>query len=163
MKQLEDGGEFAEQLFVHGLGVQTAEGLAEWLHARVRADLGIAADQGRRWAWGYGACPDQSEHTKLFDLLDAASIGLRLSDGFAIEPEQSTVAIISHHPQAIYFSMKSGRLLKDFAPDEVIAGTEKDPSRLDGATIADALPDADPPEGDAVEGDGEPALTVETA
>ena len=72
------------------------------------------------------------------------------------------MAIVSHHPQAIYFSMKSGRLLKDFAPDDVIAGTDRDPSRLDGATIADALPDVDPPEGDAVEGDDAPAL-AETA
>ncbi len=162
MKQLEDDGEFAEQLFVHGLGVQTAEGMAEWLHARVRSDLQIAPDQGRRWSWGYGACPEQSEHTKLFEVLDAPSIGLRLSGGFAIEPEQSTVAIVSHHPQAIYFAMKSGRLLKEFAPDDVIAGTDRDPSRLDGATIADALPDVDPPEGDAIEGDDEPAL-AETA
>jgi len=160
MAQLEADGEFAEQLFVHGLGVQTAEGLAEWTHARMRSDLGIARDQGRRWAWGYGACPDQSEHTKLFDLIDAPSIGLRLSGGFAIEPEQSTVAITSHHPQAIYFSMKNGRLLKDYAPDEVIAGSDKDPSRLDGATIGDALPDADPLEGDAIEGEAAPVLTA---
>ena len=57
MAQLEADGEFAEQLFVHGLGVQTAEGMAEWLHAKVRDDLGIAADQGRRYSWGYPACP----------------------------------------------------------------------------------------------------------
>jgi 5-methyltetrahydrofolate--homocysteine methyltransferase len=163
MKRLEAEGEFAEQLFVHGLGVQTAEGMAEWLHARVRSELGIPRQQGRRWSWGYGACPEQSEHTKLFDVLDAPQIGLRLSGGFAIEPEQSTVAIISHHPQAIYFSMKSGRLLKDFAPDEVIAGTDKDASRLDGATIGEALPDSEAVEGDAIEGEGEPELAAETA
>ena len=57
MAQLEADGEFAEQLFVHGLGVQTAEGLAEWLHAKVRDDLGIGAAQGRRYSWGYPACP----------------------------------------------------------------------------------------------------------
>jgi 5-methyltetrahydrofolate--homocysteine methyltransferase len=162
MKQLEDDGEFAEQLFTHGLGVQTAEGLAEWLHARVRSDLGITPEQGRRWAWGYGACPDQSEHTKLFELLDAPSIGLRLSGGFAIEPEQSTVAIISHHPQAIYFAMKNGRLLKDYAPDDIIIGTDRDPSRLDGATIGDTLTDEDPLDGDAIEGEDSPALAEAT-
>ena len=163
MKQLEADGEYAEQLFVHGLGVQTAEGLAEWLHARVRSDFGIAVDQGRRWAWGYGACPDQSEHTSCSTCSTHRAIGLRLSGGFAIEPEQSTVAIIAHHPQAIYFAMKNGRLLKDFAPDEVIAGTDKDPSRLDGATIADALPDVEAIEGDSIDGDGAPELAAETA
>ena len=62
-------GEFAEQLFTHGLGVQAAEGLAEWLHAEVRRGLGIDLDQGRRYSWGYPACPDQSEHEKVERLL----------------------------------------------------------------------------------------------
>ena len=52
MAELEQRGEFAEQLYTHGLGVQTAEGMAEWLHAKVRSDLGITPDQGRRWSWG---------------------------------------------------------------------------------------------------------------
>jgi 5-methyltetrahydrofolate--homocysteine methyltransferase len=56
MAQLEKDGEFAEQLYVHGLGVQTAEGMAEWSHAQIRAELGIEPDQGRRWSWGYPAC-----------------------------------------------------------------------------------------------------------
>jgi 5-methyltetrahydrofolate--homocysteine methyltransferase len=128
MAQLEKDGEFAEQLFVHGLGVQTAEGMAEWLHARIRGDLGIDAGQGRRWAWGYPACPEQSEHDKLFRVIDGPQIGLRLSGGHALEPEQSTVAIISHHPEAVYFGMKSGKLptTDKQARDEVIKGSEKD-------------------------------------
>src|SRR6185312_15401271 len=65
MAKLEAEGEFAEQLFVHGLGVQTAEGLAEWLHWRVREMLGIDAAQGRRYSWGYPAVPEQSEHEKV--------------------------------------------------------------------------------------------------
>ncbi|HKQ18054.1 MAG TPA: homocysteine S-methyltransferase family protein, partial [Solirubrobacterales bacterium] len=81
IEALEREGEFAEQLFVHGLGVQSAEGLAEWLHAEARRDLGIDPDQGRRYSWGYPACPEQSEHEKVFRLLDAPSIGLRLSGG----------------------------------------------------------------------------------
>src|SRR5205085_8574989 len=68
MARLEAEGEFAEQLFVHGLGVQPAEGMAEWLHARIRSDLRIAPGQGRRYSWGYPACPDQSEHEKVFRL-----------------------------------------------------------------------------------------------
>ena len=90
MARLEADGEFAEQLFIHGLGVQTAEGIAEWLHACARRDLGIDLDQGRRYSWGYPACPEQSEHEKVFRLLDAPWIGLRLSGGYAVEPEQST-------------------------------------------------------------------------
>ena len=93
---------------MHGLGVQTAEGMAEWLHAKVRADLGVDAGQGRRYSWGYPAVPEQSEHEKVFRLLDAPSIGMRLSGGFAVEPEQSTLAIIAYHPQAVYYGMRSG-------------------------------------------------------
>jgi 5-methyltetrahydrofolate--homocysteine methyltransferase len=132
MAKLEADGEFAEQLFVHGLGVQCAEGIAEWLHAKVRSDLGIGAAQGRRYSWGYPACPEQSEHEKVFRLLDAPAIGLHLSGGFAVEPEQSTLAIVAHHPQAVYFGMKGGFLPKNErqASDELIAGTAKDPSRL---------------------------------
>ena len=125
IERLEAEGEFAEQLFLHGLGVQAAEGMAEWLHARVRRELGIEPDQGRRYSWGYPACPEQSEHEKVFRLLGAESIGLSLSGGYAVEPEQSTLAIVAHHPQAVYFGMKSGRLPQKRSPDELIAGTER--------------------------------------
>src|SRR5215207_4703508 len=125
IERLESEGEFAEQLYVHGLGVQSAEGLAEWLHAHARAELGIPLDQGRRYSWGYPACPDQSEHEKVWRLLGLEQIGMSLSNGFAVTPEQSTVAIIAHHPQAVYFGMKSGFIPKEKAPDELIAGTER--------------------------------------
>jgi 5-methyltetrahydrofolate--homocysteine methyltransferase len=125
IERLEQEGEFAEQLFVHGLGVQSAEGLAEWLHARVRAELGIDLDQGRRYSWGYPACPDQSEHEKVWRLLDLEQIGMTLSDGYAVTPEQSTVAIVAHHPEAVYFGMKSGFIPEQKSPDELIAGTER--------------------------------------
>ncbi len=125
MAELEAAGEFSEQLFVHGLAVQSAEGLAEWLHHEARTELGIDADQGRRYSWGYPACPDQSEHEKVWRLLDLDEIGMYLSDGFAVMPEQSTVAIVAHHPQSVYFGMKSGFIPKDKAPDELIAGTER--------------------------------------
>jgi 5-methyltetrahydrofolate--homocysteine methyltransferase len=143
MARLEADGEFAEQLFVHGLGVQCAEGMAEWLHARIRSDLQIGAAQGRRYSWGYPACPDQSEHEKVFRLLGAETIELRLSGGFAIEPEQSTVAIVAHHPQAVYFGMKSGFIPKTDRPaaDDLIAGSDRDPTML--AALSDADPAAD--------------------
>jgi 5-methyltetrahydrofolate--homocysteine methyltransferase len=145
MARLEADGEFAEQLFVHGLGVQTAEGMAEWLHSRVRGNLGIPLSQGRRYSWGYPACPDQSEHEKVFRLLDAPSIGLRLSGGYAVEPEQSTLAVVAHHPQAVYFGMKSGFLPKHErqAADELIAGTDKDPTRLEELTDAEPVEESD--------------------
>jgi 5-methyltetrahydrofolate--homocysteine methyltransferase len=131
MAKLEADGEFAEQLFTHGLGVQTAEGLAEWLHWRVRQDLGIPETQGRRYSWGYPAVPEQSEHEKVYRLLEATErIGLRLSGGYAVEPEQSTLAIIAHHPQATYFGMRNGRLLEDGSPDDIIKGSPRDPSRF---------------------------------
>ncbi len=151
MAKLEADGEFAEQLFVHGLGVQTAEGMAEWMHARVRSDLGIAPTQGRRYSWGYPSCPEQSELTKVFTLLDAPSIGLSLSGGYAVEPEQSTLAIVAHHPEAVYFGMRSGTLPRTAkqASDELIAGTEKDP------TLQAVLPDQDPADGSS---EGEPAM-----
>ena len=99
----------------------------------MRRALGIDPDQGRRWSWGYPACPEQSEHEKVFRLLDAPSIGLALSGGYAVEPEQSTVAIISHHPQAVYFGMKSGRLPAEFAPDQIM----HDPRRRVGQRVED--------------------------
>src|ERR671932_628473 len=146
MAKLEADGEFAEQLFTHGLGVQTAEGMAEWLHSEVRRHLGIARDQGRRYSWGYPACPEQSEHEKVFRLLDAPAIGLRLSGGYAVEPEQSTVAIVAHHPQAVYFGMKSGRLSDEPKPDAIIADPEGTSGHriVDGEVRFDSLPDEEP-------------------
>jgi 5-methyltetrahydrofolate--homocysteine methyltransferase len=125
INHLEREGEFAEQLYVHGLGVQAAEGLAEWLHSEIRRQLGIELDQGRRYSWGYPACPDQSEHEKVWRLLSLEEIGMTLSDGYAVIPEQSTVAIVAHHPQAVYFGMKSGFVPGEKVPDELIAGTER--------------------------------------
>jgi 5-methyltetrahydrofolate--homocysteine methyltransferase len=147
---LEAEGEFAEQLFTHGLGVQSAEGTAEWLHSRVRADFGIGETEGRRYSWGYPACPEQSEHEKIYRLLDCPSIGLSLTGGFAVEPEQSTLAIVAHHPQAVYFGMKSGFLPKEKAPDDIIAGSDRDASLRRS--------DADPSEGPPAD---EPALTAD--
>jgi 5-methyltetrahydrofolate--homocysteine methyltransferase len=141
IERLERDGEFAEQLYVHGLGVQSAEGLAEWLHSDVRRGLGIDLDQGRRYSWGYPACPDQSEHEKVWRLLDLEKIGMTLSDGFAVMPEQSTVAIVAHHPQAVYFGMKSGFIPEGKAGDELIAGTERG-----GELPPESEPDEEPEE-----------------
>jgi 5-methyltetrahydrofolate--homocysteine methyltransferase len=130
MAKLEADGEFAEQLFTHGLGVQTAEGMAEWLHWKVREDLGIEPTQGRRYSWGYPAVPEQAEHEKVDRLLGLEKIGMELSGGYAPLPEQSTLALVAHHPQAGYFGMRNGRLLTDGSPDDVIKDSPRDPSRF---------------------------------
>ena len=151
MSRLEAEGLFAEQLFVHGLGVQTAEGLAEWLHSEARNMLGIPPTQGRRYSWGYPAVPEQSEHLKVDSLLQLEQIGLSITDGYAPDPEQSTLALIAHHPQAIYFGSRQGRLPAESSPDDVIRGSSRDPSLLG------QLDDSDPADG-APEGEDEPAM-----
>jgi 5-methyltetrahydrofolate--homocysteine methyltransferase len=155
MAKLESDGEFAEQLFVHGLGVQSAEGLAEWLHHRVREMLSIEATQGRRYSWGYPAVPEQSEHLKVEKLLGLGQIDMTITDGYAPEPEQSTLALVAHHPQAIYFGTRQGRLLGDGSPDDLIRGSSRDPS------LFGELDDSDPPDG-AVDAEDEPAMAGES-
>jgi 5-methyltetrahydrofolate--homocysteine methyltransferase len=156
MAKLEAEGEFAEQLFVHGLGVQTAEGLAEWLHYEERQMLGIPVTQGRRYSWGYPAVPEQSEHLKVEKLLELSQIGMRITEGYAPEPEQSTLALIAHHPQAIYFGTRQGRLLQDGSPDDLIKGSSRDPS-LATFGVDRELDDEDPAQ-ELAEGEEQTAL-----
>ena len=105
IEELHTRGDFSESYFLHGFSVQSAEALAEWSHRRIRRELGLAPERGKRYSWGYGACPDLSQHEIAFALLDAvASIGVRLTESFQIVPEQSTAALVIHHPQASYFN-----------------------------------------------------------
>jgi 5-methyltetrahydrofolate--homocysteine methyltransferase len=110
---------YTEYLYLHGLGVEMAEALAELWHRRVRTELGIQGDdaedltalfrqgyRGSRYSFGYAACPDLEARKPLFDLLDASRIGLALSDEFQLHPEQSTDALIVHHPEAKYFNAR---------------------------------------------------------
>lgn len=110
-------GEYTKYLYLHGLSVEAAEALAEYHHKLMRADLGIAGDdsphirdlfhqkyRGSRYSFGYPACPNLEDQTKLFALLHPEeNIGVRLTTGFLLEPEQSTSAIVVHHPSAKYF------------------------------------------------------------
>jgi 5-methyltetrahydrofolate--homocysteine methyltransferase len=118
--------------------------------------LAIPVTQGRRYSWGYPAVPEQSEHLKVQKLLDLAQIGMTITDGYAPDPEQSTLAMVAHHPQAIYFGTRQGRLLPDGSPDDVIRGSNRDPS------LFGELGDEDPPDG-PVEGEDEPAMAGETS
>ncbi len=110
---------YREYLELHGLSVQLTEALAEYWHARVRAELGFGAEdapdlqsvldqgyRGSRYSFGYPACPDLSDQKVLADLLDWGRIGVELSEEFQLEPEQSTSAIIVHHPEAKYFAAR---------------------------------------------------------
>jgi len=110
---------YSDYLYFHGLSVESAEALAELWHKRIREELGIAeADspdltrlfkqeyQGSRYSFGYPACPRLEDQEKLFTLLNPSRIDVELSDEFQLEPEQSTSAIIVHHPEAKYFSIE---------------------------------------------------------
>jgi 5-methyltetrahydrofolate--homocysteine methyltransferase len=110
---------YVEYLYLHGLSVETAEALAEYLHKIIRKELGIdsgdAEDiqrlfsqgyQGSRYSFGYPACPNLEDQTKLFDLLHPERIGITLTEEYHLEPEQSTTAIICHHPEARYFGIR---------------------------------------------------------
>ncbi|MBV9270090.1 MAG: methionine synthase [Candidatus Eremiobacteraeota bacterium] len=103
-------GEYTESYFLHGFSVQSAEALAEYTHRYIRRELGLADDRGKRYSWGYGACPDLSQHEIAFRLLDAQNaIGVSLTEAYQIVPEQSTAAIVMHHPKAAYFNAAAVR------------------------------------------------------
>jgi 5-methyltetrahydrofolate--homocysteine methyltransferase len=85
----------------HGLAVSAAEGLAEWQHVRIRRELGLVEGRGKRYSFGYSACPDLADQAKLFRLLGPEkSIGVTLTSAWQLVPEASTSAIIVHHPAA---------------------------------------------------------------
>jgi 5-methyltetrahydrofolate--homocysteine methyltransferase len=114
---------YRDYLEIHGLGVQLTEALAEYWHRRIRQELRFASGtpvaaedpedveqffklgyRGARFSFGYGACPDLEDRAKIVELLDAERIGVTLSEEFQLHPEQSTDAIVAHHPEAKYFN-----------------------------------------------------------
>ncbi|MFJ4541862.1 methionine synthase [Streptomyces tibetensis] len=115
--ELFESHSYRDYLELHGLSVQLAEALAEYWHARVRGELGFAGEdpavmedmfalryRGARFSLGYGACPDLEDRAKIAHLLEPERIGVRLSEEFQLHPEQSTDAIVIHHPEATYFN-----------------------------------------------------------
>ncbi|MCE9561213.1 MAG: methionine synthase [Planctomycetes bacterium] len=109
---------YQDYLFLHGLGVESAEALAEYFHRELRREWGFGADdapeirklfkghyRGRRYAFGYPACPNLEDQAPLFTLIDPTRVGITLTDQFQLEPEQSTTAIVVHHPKAKYFNV----------------------------------------------------------
>jgi len=107
-EQQQAAGEYSEAFYSHGLSVEAAEAVAEWLHRRIRRELGIPAGRGKRYSWGYGACPDLEDHEQLFKLLPAEeALGMELTSAYQLIPEQSTAAILVHHPQAKYYAVRT--------------------------------------------------------
>jgi 5-methyltetrahydrofolate--homocysteine methyltransferase len=104
-ERLQAAGEYSESFFTHGLSVQTAEGLADYAHARIRAEVGASPDQGKRYSWGYPSCPDLSQHQIVDRLIAAGAAGIRITEGFQFDPEQTTAALVVLHPDARYFAL----------------------------------------------------------
>ncbi|MER6241109.1 methionine synthase [Streptomyces clavifer] len=117
--ELFEANSYRDYLELHGLSVQLAEALAEYWHARVRSELGFAGEdpsdveemfalkyRGARFSLGYGACPDLEDRAKIAALLEPERIGVKLSEEFQLHPEQSTDAIVIHHPEAKYFNAR---------------------------------------------------------
>ncbi|HWA84023.1 MAG TPA: vitamin B12 dependent-methionine synthase activation domain-containing protein [Fimbriimonadaceae bacterium] len=118
-RELFASGDYQDYLFVHGMGVETAEALAEYWHKQIRAEMGIGADdpadmkllfsakyRGSRYSFGYPACPNLEDQAKLFELLKPEEIGIELTEEYMLNPEQSTSAIVVHHPEAKYFNVR---------------------------------------------------------
>ena len=115
--KLFEAGEYTKYLYLHGLSVETAEALAELHHKKMREELGIAGEdaaeirdlfhqkyRGSRYSFGYPACPNLEDQTKLFALIHPdETIGVHLTSAYLLDPEQSTSAIVVHHPDAKYF------------------------------------------------------------
>jgi 5-methyltetrahydrofolate--homocysteine methyltransferase len=108
---LQGASNYSEAYYTHGLAVQTAEAAAEYLHRHIRRELGLPEGQGKRYSWGYPAIPELEDHRKVFDLLPVErELGMRLTPAFQLIPEQSTAAIIVHHPEAKYYSVGGSRV-----------------------------------------------------
>ncbi len=104
-EELQGRNEYTEAYYSHGLAVEAAEAVAEWMHRRIKNELGVP--DGKRYSWGYGACPDLDDHAVVFKLLPAReTLGMDLTEAFQLLPEQSTAAIIIHHPEAKYYAVR---------------------------------------------------------
>ncbi len=107
VQRLQQSGDYAEAYFTHGLAVELAEGLAEYTNRLIQKELGLDSQRGRRYSWGYPAIPDLEDHAKVLQLLPVQeTIGVALTGAYQFDPEQTTAAIVTHHPQATYFAVR---------------------------------------------------------
>jgi 5-methyltetrahydrofolate--homocysteine methyltransferase len=104
--KMQAADQYSEAYFFHGLAVQAAEATANYVTRHIAKELGITPHQGKRYSWGYPACPDLEDHETVFRLLpQVEQMGMVLSPSYQLIPEQSTAAIFTHHPDAKYFSV----------------------------------------------------------
>jgi 5-methyltetrahydrofolate--homocysteine methyltransferase len=94
---------YTDAYYLHGIAVETAEAMAEWVNARIRKELGIGDKRGLRYSWGYPSCPDIMQHRQVWEILNPAKSGMTVTELGQIVPDQSTAAIVVHHPKAEYF------------------------------------------------------------
>jgi 5-methyltetrahydrofolate--homocysteine methyltransferase len=94
---------YTDAYYLHGLAVETAEAMAEFINARIRDELKIGQNRGLRYSWGYPSCPDISQHHLVWKILEPEKSGMTLTESGQIVPDQSTAAIVLHHPEAEYF------------------------------------------------------------
>jgi 5-methyltetrahydrofolate--homocysteine methyltransferase len=117
-EKLQAANEYTEAFYSHGLSVETAEAVAEWAHRRIKGELGV---KGKRYSWGYGACPDLDDHATVFKLLPAKeALGMDLTEAFQLLPEQSTAAVIIHHPEAKYYAVRGSGAVSN-EPEAAVA------------------------------------------
>lgn len=103
IEELNSNNDYTDAYYLHGLAVETAEALAEWVHNRIRRELKIDNNRGLRYSWGYPSCPDTMQHYLVWKLIDPTTCGINLTSAGQITPEYSTAAIVVHHPEAEYF------------------------------------------------------------
>ena len=103
IEELNSNNDYTDAYYLHGLAVETAEALAEWVHNRIRRELNIDNNRGLRYSWGYPSCPDTMQHYLVWKLIDPTTCGINLTSAGQITPEYSTAAIVVHHPEAEYF------------------------------------------------------------
>ncbi len=103
IEELNSTNNYTDAYYLHGLAVETAEALAEWVHHRIRKELNIDRNRGLRYSWGYPSCPDTMQHYLVWKLIDPTKCGIGLTSAGQITPEYSTAAIVVHHPDAEYF------------------------------------------------------------
>ena len=94
---------YTDAYYLHGIAVATAEAMAEWVNLKIKSELNLMEKGGLRYSWGYPSCPDISQHHLVWKLLNAEKLGISLTEAGQITPEQSTAAIVIHHPDAEYF------------------------------------------------------------
>ena len=119
-EELQAKNEYTEAFYSHGLSVEAAEAVAEWAHRRIKKELGVPS--GKRYSWGYGACPDLDDHATVFKLLPAKeALGMDLTEAFQLLPEQSTAAVIIHHPEAKYYAVRGAAAGASSEPEAAVA------------------------------------------